>query len=56
MASKMSEPDYGMILDDQLYCDDACFTAGTFIKARPETELAFMKGDIVFADYGLWGQ
>ncbi|TDK50988.1 fumarylacetoacetate hydrolase family protein [Antarcticimicrobium luteum] len=45
MASKMTEPDYGVILDDQLYKDGAQIAAGTFIKPRLETELAFVMGD-----------
>ena len=44
MASKMTEPDYGVILDDQLYRDGARIPAGTFIKPRLETELAFVMG------------
>ena len=44
MASKMTEPDYGVILDDQLYSDGARIAAGTFIKPRLETELAFVMG------------
>jgi len=41
-ASKMTEPDYGVILDDQLYRDGACIAAKSFIKPRLETELAFI--------------
>ncbi|QDL91637.1 2-oxo-hepta-3-ene-1,7-dioic acid hydratase [Paroceanicella profunda] len=41
-ASKMTEPDYGVILDDQLYRDGARIAAGTFIKPRLEVELAFV--------------
>jgi len=44
MASKMTEPDYGLILDDALYNDGARIAAGTFIKPRLETELAFVMG------------
>lgn len=44
MASQMTEPDYGVILDDQLYSDGAQIAAGTFIKPRLETELAFVMG------------
>lgn len=44
MASKMTEPDYGVILDDQLYRDGARIPAATFIKPRLETELAFVMG------------
>ena len=41
-ASNMSEPDYGVILDDSLYRDGARIPARTFIKPRLETELAFV--------------
>jgi 2-oxo-hept-3-ene-1,7-dioate hydratase len=41
-ASKMTEPDYGVILDDRLYRDGASIPAKTFIKPRLETELAFV--------------
>lgn len=44
MASKISEPDYGRILDDALYNDGAQIEAGTFIKPRLEVELAFIMG------------
>ena len=44
MASKMTEPDYGLILDDALYDDGARIGAGTFIKPRLETELCFVMG------------
>lgn len=43
-ASKMTEPDYGRILDDAFYNDGARIGAGTFIKPRLETELAFIMG------------
>ena len=45
MASKMTEPDYGVILDDSLFKDGARISAGTFIKPRLETELAFVMGE-----------
>ncbi|WP_407495885.1 fumarylacetoacetate hydrolase family protein [Pseudooceanicola sp. MF1-13] len=45
MASKMTEPDYGVILDDALFHDGARIPAGTFIKPRIETELAFVMAD-----------
>jgi 2-oxo-hept-3-ene-1,7-dioate hydratase len=45
MASKMTEPDYGLILDDSLYKDGARISAGVFIKPRLETELAFVMGE-----------
>jgi 2-oxo-hept-3-ene-1,7-dioate hydratase len=41
-ASKMTEPDYGVILDDRLYRDGARIPASSFIKPRLETELAFI--------------
>lgn len=44
MASKMTEPDYGVILDDMLFRDGARIAASTFIKPRLETELAFIMG------------
>ncbi len=44
MASKMTEPDYGVILDDRLFKDGARIEAGLFIKPRLETELAFVMG------------
>lgn len=47
MASKMTEPDYGVMLDDALYRDGASIPAATFIKPRIETEIAFiMRGDL----------
>lgn len=44
MASKMTEPDYGVMLDDALYRDGARIAASRFIKPRLETELAFVMG------------
>lgn len=44
MASKMTEPDYGVILDDSLFRDGARIPANTFIKPRLEVELAFVMG------------
>lgn len=44
-ASKMTEPDYGVILDDALFYDGARIPAGTFIKPRLEVELAFVMGE-----------
>ena len=44
MASKMTEPDYGRILDDALYNDGAQIRADRFIKPRLEVELAFVMG------------
>ncbi|WP_417208471.1 2-oxo-hept-4-ene-1,7-dioate hydratase [Antarctobacter sp.] len=43
-ASKMTEPDYGVILDDALFRDGARIASGTFIKPRLEAELAFVMG------------
>ncbi|HSC27672.1 MAG TPA: 2-oxo-hepta-3-ene-1,7-dioic acid hydratase [Vicinamibacterales bacterium] len=43
-ASKMTEPDYGRILDDAFFRDGAQIDAGTFIKPRLEVELAFVMG------------
>jgi 2-oxo-hept-3-ene-1,7-dioate hydratase len=45
MASKMTEPDYGRILDDALYNDGARIRADLFIKPRLEVELAFVMGE-----------
>lgn len=45
LASKMTEPDYGVMLDDALFKDGARIAAGTFIKPRLETELAFVMGE-----------
>jgi 2-oxo-hept-3-ene-1,7-dioate hydratase len=45
MASKMTEPDYGRILDDALYNDGARIDAAMFIKPRLEVELAFVMGE-----------
>lgn len=44
MASKMDEPDYGVILDDALYNDGARISARDFIRPRLEVELAFIMG------------
>ena len=44
MASKMTEPDYGRILDDALYNDGAQIKSQDFIKPRLEVELAFIMG------------
>lgn len=43
-ASKMTEPDYGVMLDDALFRDGAVIEAGRFIKPRLEVELAFILG------------
>ena len=44
MASKMTEPDYGHLLDDMLYDDGAKIPAGRFLAPRLEVELAFVMG------------
>lgn len=44
-ASKMTEPDYGVILDDRLFRDGARISADLFIKPRLEVELAFVMAD-----------
>jgi 2-oxo-hept-3-ene-1,7-dioate hydratase len=44
MASKMTEPDYGHLLDDMLYNDGAQVPAGRFLAPRLEVELAFVLG------------
>lgn len=41
-ASKMTEPDYGVMFDDALYSDGARIEAGTFLAPRLEVELAFV--------------
>ncbi|ACI56724.1 2-oxo-hepta-3-ene-1,7-dioic acid hydratase [Rhizobium leguminosarum bv. trifolii WSM2304] len=45
IASKMTEPDYGVILDDALFNDGAQIKADLFIKPRLEVELAFVMGE-----------
>lgn len=42
MASKITEPDYGRILDDAFHRDGASISASKFIKPRLEVELAFV--------------
>lgn len=44
MASKMTEPDYGVLLDDMLYNDGAKIPASKFHMPRLEVELAFVLG------------
>ena len=43
-ASKMTEPDYGIMTDDAVFKDGARIPAGRFIKPRLEVELAFVMG------------
>ena len=44
LASKIAEPDYGVMFDDALFRDGARIPAKRFIKPRLETELAFVMG------------
>ena len=44
MASKITEPDYGHLLDTMLFRDGAQIRAGRFLKPRLEVELAFVMG------------
>ncbi|MEQ8347512.1 MAG: 2-oxo-hepta-3-ene-1,7-dioic acid hydratase [Sneathiellaceae bacterium] len=41
-ASQITEPDYGVMLDDTLFRDGASIAADRFIKPRLEVELAFV--------------
>lgn len=45
MASKITEPDYGHLMDDMLYNDGAVIRADRFMKPRLEVELAFVLGE-----------
>ena len=45
MASKMTEPDFGRILDDALFNDGAQIQMDRFLKPRIEVELAFILGE-----------
>jgi 2-oxo-hept-3-ene-1,7-dioate hydratase len=45
MASKITEPDYGHLLDHMMYRDGARIEASTFLKPRLEVELAFILGE-----------
>lgn len=44
MASKITEPDYGHLLDTMMYRDGAQIPADNFLKPRLEVELAFVMG------------
>jgi len=44
MASKITEPDYGHLLDDMLYSDGAQIPTERFMAPRLEVELAFVMG------------
>lgn len=43
-ASRITEPDYGVMLDDALFRDGATLRADRFVKPRLEVELAFIMG------------
>jgi 2-oxo-hept-3-ene-1,7-dioate hydratase len=45
MASKITEPDYGVMFDDRMFADGARVPVKLFIKPRLETELAFIMGE-----------
>jgi 2-oxo-hept-3-ene-1,7-dioate hydratase len=45
MASKITEPDYGVLLDTMLYNDGAQIPANRFMAPRLEVELAFVMGE-----------
>ncbi len=45
MASKITEPDYGHLLDTMVYSDGSQISAQSFIKPRLEVELAFIMGE-----------
>ncbi len=45
MASKMTEPDYGIMFDDAVFKDGAQISAAKYLKPRLETELAFIMGE-----------
>jgi 2-oxo-hept-3-ene-1,7-dioate hydratase len=45
MASKITEPDYGHLLDNMLYNDGAQIPADRFMAPRLEVELAFVMGE-----------
>jgi 2-oxo-hept-3-ene-1,7-dioate hydratase len=45
LASKMTEPDYGFIMDDMIHNDGAQIHVDRFISPRLEVELAFVMGE-----------
>jgi len=45
MASNITEPDYGVLLDTMMYNDGAQIPAGRFMAPRLEVELAFVMGE-----------
>lgn len=44
MASNITEPDYGHLIDHMMHRDGATIPAGRFLKPRLEVELAFVMG------------
>nr|WP_223182803.1 MULTISPECIES: 2-oxo-hepta-3-ene-1,7-dioic acid hydratase [unclassified Streptomyces] len=44
MSSNITEPDYGVLLDDMFFADDANLPMDSFIVPRVEVELAFVLG------------
>ncbi|MFC3580058.1 2-oxo-hept-4-ene-1,7-dioate hydratase [Sphingomonas hylomeconis] len=44
MASKITEPDYGVMFDDMVFSDGAVIAASRFMAPRIEVELAFVLG------------
>lgn len=50
MASKITEPDYGHLLDDMLYRDGSQINASRFMAPRLEVELAFVMGQDLKGD------
>lgn len=47
MASKITEPDYGFLLDDMVYRDGAQIRADQFMMPRLEVELAFIMSSVL---------
>jgi len=47
-ASQITEPDYGVMLDDALFRDGATIAADRFVRPRLEVELAFVLGDDLY--------
>ncbi|HKD46826.1 MAG TPA: 2-oxo-hepta-3-ene-1,7-dioic acid hydratase [Rhizomicrobium sp.] len=44
-SSNINEPDYGVLLDDMLFCNNSDVPVGRFIEPRVEVELAFILKD-----------
>ena len=45
IASKMTEPDFGVMFDDSMFKDGASIKTSRYLKPRLETELAFFMGE-----------